>query len=155
MVEPRSVHMVGDKNVLRYVAGTVDFGLDYVRGDRLSLVGYTDLDWAGCAANRKSTSRSCFSLGSGLVSWFSQKKKSDGLSSVEVEYMAASQDSCEAICLRKMLVGLFSQEMSSTVIQCDNQSSIKLSKNLVFHDRSKHIEIRYHFICDWAQRGVV
>jgi hypothetical protein len=109
MVEPRSVHMVGAKHVLRYVAGTVDYGLDYVKGDGVSLVGYTDSDWAGCVADRKSTSRCCFSLRSGLVSWFSQKQKSFALSSVEAEYMAISQASCEAIWLCKMLIGLFGQ----------------------------------------------
>jgi hypothetical protein len=67
--------------------------------------------------------------------------------------MTASQASCEAIWLRKMMVGLFGQEMSPTVIHCDNQSCIKLSENPVFHDRSNHIEIRYHFIHDWVQRG--
>ena len=69
--------------------------------------------------------------------------------------MAPSQFSCEAIWLRKMLVGLFGQELPPTVIHCDNQSCIKLSENPVFHDQSKHIEIRYHFIRDWAQRGAV
>jgi hypothetical protein len=69
--------------------------------------------------------------------------------------MAASQANCEAIWIRKMLVGLFGQEMPPTVIHCDNQSCIKLSENPVFHDRSKHIEIRYHFIRDWVQRGIV
>ena len=69
--------------------------------------------------------------------------------------MAASQASGEAIWLPKMLVGLFGQEMSLTIIHCDNQSCIKLSENPVFHDRSKHIEIRYHFIRDWVQRGAV
>jgi hypothetical protein len=69
--------------------------------------------------------------------------------------MAASQASCEAIWLRKMLVGLFGQEMAPTIIHCDNQSCIKLSENPVFHDRSKHIQIRYHFIRDWVQRGAV
>jgi hypothetical protein len=90
MVEPRSIHMVGEKHILRYVAGTVDFGLDYVRGDGVSLVGYKDSDWARCAADRKSTSGCCFSLGSGLVSWFSRKHKSVALSSVEAVYMVAS-----------------------------------------------------------------
>jgi hypothetical protein len=55
MVEPRSVHWIGEKHVLRYIAGSVDFGLDYVRGDGVSLVGYADSDWAGCATHRKST----------------------------------------------------------------------------------------------------
>ena len=89
------------------------------------------------------------------MSWLSRKQKSVALSSTEAKYMAASQASCEAIWLRKMLVGLFDLELSPTVIHCDNQSCIKLTENPVFHDRSKHIEIRYHFIRDWVQRGAV
>jgi hypothetical protein len=77
------------------------------------------------------------------------------LSSVEAEYMAASQASCEALWLRKLLVGLFGVQLRPTVIYCDNQSCIKLSENPVFHDRYKHIEIRYHFIRDYVQRGDV
>ena len=77
------------------------------------------------------------------------------LSSVEAEYMAASQASCEALWLRKLMVDLFDMELIPSVIQCDNHSCIKLSENPVFHDRSKHIEIRYHFIRDYVQRGAV
>ena len=69
--------------------------------------------------------------------------------------MAANQASCEALWLRKLLVDLFDQELRPIVIYCDNQSCIRLSANPVFHDRSKHIEIRYHFIRDYVQRGVV
>jgi hypothetical protein len=155
MVEPGSVHMVGEKRILIYVYGTVDYGLDYVRGDGVSLVGYTDSEWAGCAANKKITSGCCFSLGSGLVSWFSQNQKLVSLSSAEAEYMAASQASCKSIWHRKMLVGLFGQELSLTIIHCDNQSCIKLFENPMFHDRSKNIEIKYHFIRDSVQRGEI
>jgi hypothetical protein len=77
------------------------------------------------------------------------------LSSVETEYMVASLAACEARWLRKFLLGLFEQELEATVIHCDNKSCIKLSENPVFHDRSKHIDIRYHFIRDYVQRGVV
>jgi hypothetical protein len=152
MVESRSVHWIGEKHVLRYIVGTVDFVLDYIKGDGVSLAGYTDSDWAGCATDRKSTSGYYFGLGSRLVSQFSRKQKSVALSSAKTEYMA---DSCEAIWLRKMLVGLFGQKMPPTVINCDNQSCMKLSENQIFHDRSKHTEIRYHFIRDWVQRGAV
>jgi hypothetical protein len=69
--------------------------------------------------------------------------------------MAASQASCKAIWLCKLLVGLFGNELRPTVIHYDNQSCIKLFENPVFHDRSKHIEIGYHFIRDWVQRGAV
>ena len=69
--------------------------------------------------------------------------------------MAASQASCEALWLRKLLVDLFDQELRPTLIYCDNQSCVQLSENPVFHDRSKHIEIRYHFIRDYVQRGAM
>ena len=77
------------------------------------------------------------------------------LSSAKAEYMAASQASCEALWLCKLLVGLFGVQLRPTVIYCDNQSCIKLSENPFFHDRSKHIEIHYHFIRDYVHRGVV
>ena len=155
MVEPRRVHWSAAKHVLRYLQGTVEYGLDYRQGSGVRLVRYTDSDWAGCAVDWKSTSGCCFGLGSAVVSWLSRKQKSVALSSTEAEYIAASQASCEAIWLRKMLVGLFDLELRPTVIHCDNQNCIKLTENPVFHDRSKHIEIRYHFIRDWVQRGAV
>eukprot|EP00253_Pinus_taeda_P001445 PITA_01445 len=104
---------------------------------------------------RKSTSRCCFGLGSAVVSWFSGKQQLVALSSAETKYMAASLGSCEAIWLRKMLFGLFGHPLRPSVIYCDNQSCIKLTENPVFHDRSKHIGIKYHFIRDYVQKGVV
>jgi hypothetical protein len=134
MVEPRRVHWVAEKHVLRYLCGMVDYGLDYHRGDGVHLVGYTDSDWEGCVSDRKSTSGCCFGLGSAVVSWFSWKQKSVALSLAEAEYMAASQASCEGLWLRKMLVVLFGVQLRPTVIYCDNQSFIKLSENPFFHD---------------------
>ena len=103
----------------------------------------------------KSTFGCCFSLGSIAVSWFSRKQKSVALSSVEAEYMAISQASCEAQWLRKLLVDLFDQELRPTVIYCDNQSCIERFENPVFHDKSNHIEIKYHFIYNYVKRGAV
>ena len=77
------------------------------------------------------------------------------LSSREAEYMVASLAACEAIWMRKILVDLFRLHLEPTVIYCDNQSCIKLSANLVFHDRSKHIDIRYHHIRDCVQRRIM
>eukprot|EP00253_Pinus_taeda_P027400 PITA_27400 len=125
------------------------------QGDGVRLAGYTDSNWAGCASDRKSTSGYCFWLGSAVVSWFSRKQQSVALSSADAEYMATSLASCEAIKLRKMLFGLFGQPLRPSMIYCDNQSCIKLTENPVFHDRSKHIGIKYHFIRDYVQKGAV
>jgi hypothetical protein len=121
---------------------------------------WNQVDWLhrlklGKIIDRKSTSGCCFGLGSTVVSWFSWKQKLVALSFAEVEYMAASQASCEAIWLRKLLVGIFGVQLRPMVIYCDNQSCIKLFENPVFHERSKHIEIKYLFIQDYVQRGAV
>jgi hypothetical protein len=109
----------------------------------------------GSPTDRKSTSGGIFSIRSTFVSWYNRKQKSVALSSVEAEYMAASQAACEAIWMRKILVGLFGSHLDLIVIYCDNQSCIKLSINLVFHDRSKHIDIWYHHLRDCVQRKLM
>jgi hypothetical protein len=146
MVDPRRVHWIVVKHVLRYLRGTLEYGLLYERSGGVRLAGFIDVDWAGCAEDRKSTSGCCFSIGSGIISWFSKKQKSVALSYVEAEYMAAILAACEALWLMKLLLGLFRQKLEAIVIHYDNQSCIKLSENPMFHDRSKHIDIRYHFI---------
>jgi hypothetical protein len=119
------------------------------------LSGYTDADWVGSVSDRKSTSGCCFSLGSAIISSQSRKQSSIALSTVEAEYIVACYASWEAIRLRKLLTDLFDLEMRATVILCDNQSCIKMTENHVFHDRSKHIEILYHYIRDMVERGAL
>ena len=77
------------------------------------------------------------------------------LSTAEVEYGIACSSSCEVVWMRKLLSDLFDLQMDATCIYCDNQSCVKLSKNLVFHDKSKHIDIKYHYIRDMVQTGAV
>jgi len=136
---------------LRYLRGTFEYGLWYRQTDEVKLHGFTDADWEGSLTKRKSTSGGVFSIGSMVVYWYSRKQRSVALSSVEAEYMAASQATCEAIWMRKILVSLFYSHLDPTVIHCDNQSCIKLSINPVFHDRSKHIYIWCHHIRDCMQ----
>ena len=85
----------------------------------------------------------------------SRKQKSVALSTAEAEYIAASMACCEAVWLRKLFSELFQHVLDTTVILCDNQSGIRMTENPVFHDRSKHIDIRYHFILDMAQWGEI
>jgi hypothetical protein len=84
-----------------------------------------------------------------------RKQSSIALNTTEVEYIAACYASCEAIWLQKLLTGLLDLEMEAVVILCDNQSCIKMTKNPMFHDKTKHIEIWYHYIRDLVQKGVV
>ena len=141
--------------MLRYLHGTIGYGLRYTSGEGVKLEGFTDSDWAGSAVDRKSTSGCCFSLGSAMVSWFSKKQSSVALSTAEAEYIAACAASKEAVWLRKLLADLSGHQVDVTVIFCDNQSCIKLSENSVFHDRSKHIDMKYHYIRDIVQKGVI
>jgi hypothetical protein len=145
-VEPRQEHWIAANHVLRYIRGTINYGLRYTASNDIQLHGFTDSDWAGSAEDGKSTSGMCFSLGSAMISWSSKKQKSVALSTVEAEYMAACEACIEAVWLRKLISDLFDQTPESTTIYCDNQSCIRLSEHLVFHERSKHIEIKYYFI---------
>jgi hypothetical protein len=88
----------------------------------------------------------CFILGSAMISWGSRKQKSVALSTTEAEYIASCEACTEAVWLRKMISGLFDQVPDSTIIYCDSQSCIRLSEHPMFHERSKHIEIKYNFI---------
>jgi hypothetical protein len=90
-----------------------------------------------------------------MVSWCSRKQNFLALSTVEEEYIALSVEIREAVWLRKLLAYLFGHVLDSTAIHCDNQSCVKLSKNPIFHDKSKHNEIKYHYIGDMVQRKVV
>jgi hypothetical protein len=99
LVEPRHVHLVAAKHVMRYLKGTIDYGLSYDGDHNFTLSGYTNSDWAGSVADRKSISGCCFSLGSTMISWKSRKQSSIALNTAEVEYIATCSASCEAIWL--------------------------------------------------------
>jgi hypothetical protein len=139
LVEPRHVHLVVVKHMMRYLKGTLDYSLYYTGDFDFILYGYIDSDWAESASDRKNTSRCCLSLGSAMTSWKSRKQSNISSSTTKVEYIAACFASCEAIWLRKLLTGMFDMEMESIMILCDHHSCIKMTENPVFHDKMKHI----------------
>jgi hypothetical protein len=155
MCELKLIHMIVAKHILRYVRGTIVYGLRFTSSGGVMLHGYTDLDWMGNTVDQKSTSGYCFGLGSTMISWSNRKQGSIAQSTAEAEYIAASVSSREAIWLKNLLSDLFSAELEPTVIHCDNQSCIKLYENLVFHDRSKHIEMRYHYVRDMVHKSIL
>jgi hypothetical protein len=157
MEDPKTSHWAAVKQILRYLSGTVNYGCIYrkLNTSETRLTGYSDSDLAGDVDDRKSTSGSMFLLGTSLVTWGSQKQRVVALSSCEAEYIASANAACQGIWHSRLLGGLLGIPTSQVKLLVDNKSAIALSKNLVHHDRRKHIDTRYHFIRDCVERGDV
>ncbi|KAK2442749.1 putative mitochondrial protein [Trifolium repens] len=155
MEKPTDEHLLAAKKVLRYVKGTVEFGVQYLKNGEPELLGYTDSDYAGDIDDRKSTSGYVFMLGAGAISWSSKKQPVVTLSTTEAEFIAAASCACQAVWMRRILDKLGYPQDKRTLILCDNSSTIKLSKNPVMHGKSKHIDIRFHFLRDLVKEGIV
>lgn len=155
MHRPSKHHLGAAKRVLRYVAGTTGFGLWYFRSSNFNLYGYSDSDYGRCLDDRKSVSGNFFTLGSAAITWSSKKQPTAALSTSEAEYVAAASSTCQALWLRKILADLHQEQKGATKIFCDNLSAIAMAKNPVCHGRSKHIDIRHHFIRELVAEGLI
>ena len=155
MERPKEAYWQADKRTLRHVNGTKGFGILYSSSESFILTGYTDSDWDGSVDDQKSTSGYVFHLGSGAVSWASKKKPIVALSTAEAEYVAATTTACQAVWLRRVLKDLCHEQEKGTTIYCGNSSMIALSKNLVFHKRTKHIDTKFHFIRELINIGEI
>lgn len=145
MEDPRTTHWKAVQRVYKYIKGTRDFVL-ILGGDFMDLFGYSDADWAS-DMDRHSISGFVFFVGYGAISWSCKKQSLITLSSTESEYVALTHAAKELIWLRKLLLELlFLIPDRSTILFSDNQGAIRLSKDSTFHARTKHIDIRYHFI---------
>jgi hypothetical protein len=155
MEEPKHAHWKAMKRILRYIKGTVSLGLFYSESSEFKLKGYSDSDWCGDVDDRKSTSGFVFYLGDTAFTWVSKKQPIVTLSTCEAEYVAASWCVCHAIWLRNLLCELGLPQSDATKIRVDNKSAIELAKNPVHHERSKHIDVRFHFIREHVKKGDV
>ena len=147
--KPEIADWVMLKHVLRYLKGTCDHGLFYQKSKTgLVLFGYSDSDWAASIEDRRSTTGFYYSLNpyGPPVSWKSKKQRTVALSSCEAEYMALTASVQEACFLQMLLRDLIKLPDSPIKIYGDNQGAIALVKNLIIHSRSKHIDVRFHFI---------
>jgi hypothetical protein len=149
---PKESHLVAVKRIFQYLINTLNFGLWYPKDTDFSLCGYTDSDWAGDRVDRKSTSGACHFLGCSLVCWSSKKQNCVSISSTEAEYVAAASCCAQVLWMRQTLRD-FGLKYSKVPLLCDNESAIKITYNLVLHGKTKHIEIRNHFIRDHIARG--
>ena len=146
--KPSKSHWIAVKRIFRYIQGTLDFGILYEKSKIDSCFGFSDADWAGDSNDRKSTSGYCFMLGSGIISWRSNKQNCVALSTAEAEFIALSSAAQEAVWLRKLLMNLEFASDEPMLIYEDNQSTICLAKSNRNHSKSKHIDIKYNFIRD-------
>ncbi|CAG4955863.1 unnamed protein product [Colias eurytheme] len=144
------------KRVLKYLSKTKDYGLKFVKGES-SLIGFVDADWASCSIDRKSYTGFIFKMSGSVISYECRKQKTVALSSTEAEYMALSEACKEAVYLRNLIIEISGGEIVNTPVNLlsDNQSSQKLACNPLFHRRTKHIDVRHHFIRECIVKELV
>ncbi|KAL5806884.1 hypothetical protein ACOSQ4_029617 [Xanthoceras sorbifolium] len=153
MNNPGKIHWEAVKWILRYLRGTTNKTLCFKGGDT-TLTGYVDADLAGNVDIRKSTTGYVYTLGGTAVSWVSQLQKIVALSTTEAEYVAVTEASKEMVWLQSFLEEL-GKKQEDNVLYCDSQSAIHLAKNPSFHSRTKHIQLRYHFIRSLLEDGIL
>ena len=150
---PNEAHMTAAKRVCRYLKGTIDIKLVYTE-TVCEAVGYSDADWASSVDDRHSTSGNVMLIAGGAVSWLSKRQATVALSTAEAEYVSLTTMIQEAIWIRRLLQCIGEKDNTVTVFE-DNQGAIKMAQNPVMHSRTKHIDIRYHFIRETIVDGTV
>ncbi|GKE38194.1 ribonuclease H-like domain-containing protein, partial [Tanacetum coccineum] len=143
------------KRILRYVHGTLDYGLQLFSSSTTELVAYSDADWAGCPTTRRSTFGYCVFLGNNLLSWSSKRQPTLSRSNAEAEYHGVANAVAETCWLRNLLRELHTPLSSATLVYCDNVSVVYLSCNPVQHQCTKQIEIDIHFVRNLVAAGQV
>ncbi|KAJ7544698.1 hypothetical protein O6H91_09G090000 [Diphasiastrum complanatum] len=153
MHAPMTSHWKALKRIFRYLQGTKSHGLVFPACDDACLVGFSDSDWGGDQDTRRSSSGHCFFYGNFAISWSSKKQPTVATYSSEAKYRAIFSATTECLWLRRLLVDMKFGEPSATLILSDSQSAIAIARNPVFHARTKHIEIHYHFVRDRLHDG--
>ena len=151
---PTKTHMTALKRIFQYLKYSSNLALKLEKSGK-GLLCYSDADWAGDQDDRHSTTGNVFMLGGGAISWISKKQSVVALSTAEAEYIALSSATQEVIWLRRLLTDLHLPENGPTKIWEDNQGAIAISKNPVAHGRTKHIDIRHHFVREAVCNKVV
>ncbi|RVW74532.1 Retrovirus-related Pol polyprotein from transposon RE2 [Vitis vinifera] len=141
--------------ILRYIKSTPGQGVLYENRGYTQVVGYTDANWVDSLTDRYSTSGYCVFIGGNLISWKSKKQDVVARSSVEAEYRAMALATCELICLKHLLRELRFGKDEQMKLICDNQATLHIASDPVFHERTKHIEVDYHFIREKIASGCV
>ncbi|GKA16116.1 putative ribonuclease H-like domain-containing protein [Tanacetum coccineum] len=153
-VSPKTSHLLAVKRIFRYLKGKPSLGLWYSKDSPLELVAYTDSDYAGATLDRKSTTGGCQFLGNRLISWQCKKQTVVATSTTEAEYVAAASCCGQVLWIQNQLLD-YGYNFMNTVIYIDNTSTICIIENPVQHSKTKHIEIRHHFIRDCNTKKLI
>jgi hypothetical protein len=152
---PLKSHLRIAFKILRYLKGSPGMGINIPKGSGMSLMAYSDADWAKCQITRRSVTGYCVFLNNTLVSWKSKKQSTLSKSSTEAEYRALAPVTSEVIWILKILKDLNLENFLPVSLHCDNNSAIKIAANPVFHERTKHLEIDLHFVREKILNGVI
>lgn len=149
---PTEAHLASVKRIIRYLQGTLGFGLTYSRGDT-EIIAYSDSDWGGDHNTGRSTTGFIVYLGHNPVSWCAKKQAAVSRSSTEAEYWALANTAAEVSWIQQVMCDLHVFIPSPPLIYCDNLSSIALGSNAVFHSKIKSLETDYHYVRERVQNG--
>jgi hypothetical protein len=144
--KPGMAHWEAVKRIISYLSGTLQYGIRFSGSYNQELTGFSDSDFASDKDTRRSTSGLLFLRHGGPIAWRSKRQSCVTLSTTEAEYVAASEATREAVWLKRLLNEIEHVEKKAITLNCDNQSTIRLVWNPEFHQRTKHIETKYHFI---------
>ncbi|XP_019199645.1 PREDICTED: uncharacterized protein LOC109193260 [Ipomoea nil] len=150
---PTELHLKAVKRILRYLKGTQDYGLRFISKSPLSLYAFSYADWAGCPLTRRSTTSFCAFLGANCISWCSKKQPTVARSSSEAEYRSMASTTVELTWLTFLLRDIGIHLLHAPQLLCDNLSVLHMSINPLFHARTKHIDIDYHFVREKVAMG--
>ena len=134
------------KRILRYVQGTIEHGIRLLSSNTLDLYGFSDADWAGCPITRRSTTGFCVFIGGNCISWSAKKQPTVSHSSAEAEYRALASTAAELTWISYILRDIGLHLSQPSILFCDNVSALHMTINPIFHARTKHIEVDYHFV---------
>ncbi|KAL6316302.1 hypothetical protein AAG906_017935 [Vitis piasezkii] len=143
------------RRILKYVKGTIDISLHFTSNTTLDLCVFSDVDWAGCPTTRRSIIGYCMFLGGNFISWCAKKQHTISRSSAKAEYRAMANIIAELTWMSFILKDLHISLASTPTLYCDNTSALHMTINLVFHARSKHIKLDYHFVCERVALGLL
>ncbi|XP_032794774.1 secreted RxLR effector protein 161-like [Daphnia magna] len=152
---PNQIHWEAARRIIVYFIGSADQGINYTGNGESILTAYTDVDFTGDVNGRRSTMGNIFLINGGAVALSSQRQKCVALSTTETEYVAANMATEEIAWLRSLLKDIGCKQDRPTRLLCDNQSTIRLMRNPEFHQHTKHIDVKYHYIRNMQEEGAV